>query len=66
MPSQNNWNILKTQCEQRGAVIYSSQLTGWVPVSQCETQGNLNSSTFTISNLRIYGKLKQGPETRKF
>jgi len=46
--------------EAWGAVIYSSQWTGWVPGS-CPGSGNLQASSFTVSNLRVVGKLKQGP-----
>ena len=45
----------------QGAVIYSSQWQGWVPMESCGTSGNLASSTFKISNLRITGTVLQGP-----
>lgn len=48
----------------RGAVLYSSQWTGWVPGS-CGGDGNLGASTFTVSNLRITGKVVQGSEPRR-
>merc|ERR1712110_277868 len=35
--------------------------TGWVPGS-CGGGGNLDASTFSVSNLRITGKVVQGPE----
>merc|ERR1711881_478220 len=49
---------------QYGAVIYSSQWTGWVPGS-CGGDGNLDASSFSVSNLRITGTVVQGPEPRK-
>merc|ERR1711907_791029 len=49
---------------QYGAVIYSSQWTGWVPGS-CGGDGNLGASSFSVSNLRITGTVVQGPEPRK-
>merc|ERR1711943_171586 len=49
---------------QYGAVIYSSQWTGWAPGS-CGGDGNLDASSFSVSNLRITGTVVQGPEPRK-
>merc|ERR1712083_764894 len=46
---------------QYGAVFYSSQWTGWVPGS-CGGDGNLGASSFSVSNVRIQGKVVQGPE----
>merc|ERR1711870_97605 len=46
---------------QYGAVIYSSQWTGWVP-GNCGGDGNLGASTFSVSNMRIEGKVVQGQE----
>merc|ERR1712060_689101 len=43
---------------------YSSQWTGWVPGS-CGGDGNLGASTFSVSNLKIQGKVIQGPEPRR-
>merc|ERR1739845_185961 len=48
----------------RGAVLYSSQWTGWVPGS-CGGDGNLGASTFSVSNLKIEGKVIQGSEPRR-
>merc|ERR1712241_940186 len=49
---------------QYGAVLYSSQWTGWVPGS-CGGDGNLGASTFSVSNLKIEGKVVQGSEPRR-
>merc|ERR1711972_1175073 len=49
---------------QFGGVIYSSQWTGWVPGS-CGGDGNLGASSFSVSNVRIQGKVVQGPEPNK-
>jgi len=54
-------STLVGQYQQRGAVIYSSQWVGWVPVSSCGTSGSLTDSTFRVSNLKIYGSVVQGP-----
>jgi hypothetical protein len=55
--------VIKQHHERRGAVIYSSQWTGsWVPVESCGTgPGDIGSSRFSVSNLRIYGSVVQGP-----
>jgi len=49
---------------QHGLVIYSSQWTGWVP-GTCAGDGNLGASSFSVSNLKIIGKVVQGPEPTK-
>lgn len=46
---------------QYGLVIYSSQWTGWVPGS-CGGDGVLGASSFSVQNLRIVGKVVQGPQ----
>ena len=61
VPQGSDWAKLKEQYSQRGAVIYSSQWVGWVPVPECGQSGDLNSSRFTISNLIIKGSVVQGP-----
>jgi len=47
-----------------GAVLYSSQWTGWVPGS-CGGDGNLGASSFSVSNFQIQGSVVQGPEPTK-
>jgi len=53
-----------SEMTSRGAVLYSSQWTGWVPGS-CGGDGNLGASTFSVSNLKIEGKVIQGPEPKR-
>merc|ERR1712194_250032 len=50
--------------KSRGAVLYSSQWTGWVPGS-CGGDGNLGASIFSVSNLKIQGSVIKGPEPRR-
>lgn len=52
------------QMKSRGAVIYSSQWTGWVPGS-CGGDGNLGASSFSVSNLRIKGRVVNGQAPKK-
>ncbi|OMJ65538.1 hypothetical protein SteCoe_38039 [Stentor coeruleus] len=61
-PSSSDWSTLQKQYSSNGAVIYSSQWTGWVPVESCGNSGNLHASTFSIKNLNITGSVVQGPE----
>lgn len=65
MPQSSDWNTVANTMASKGAVIYSSQWTGWVPLSSCGTTGNLASSVFSIKNLKIYGKVVQGPTPSK-
>ena len=65
-PSGSDWGTVVQHLSQRGAVIYSSQWTGWVPVDDCGTQaGDLGASTFSVKNLRVTGVVLQGPEPRQ-
>jgi len=56
-----DWSVLANWYRTKGAVIYSSQWVGWVPAPSCGTSGDLGSSRFSISNLKITGKVVSGP-----
>ena len=60
-PQASDWSAVKSAYESRGALLYSSEWTGWVPVDECGTSGDLLSSHFAVKNLRIKGKVVQGP-----
>lgn len=63
-PGGGDFETIRSTHESAGAVIYSSQWTGsWVPPPKdCGGgPGNLDGSIFTISNLKISGKVVQGP-----
>jgi len=62
-PGTQDWQSITTAYSTRGAVLYSSQWVGWVPAApNCNTaNGNLNAATMVISNLKIVGKIVQGP-----
>lgn len=65
-PSGNDWSILKSYYENKGALIYSSEWEGWVPMAdQCGAASSdpnlLSGSHFTVSNLKIVGSVVQGP-----
>merc|ERR1712203_11408 len=68
-PNASTWTVVKAAYEQQGAVIFSSQWTGFVPVKDCCSDKNcspgaesLADSKFKVSNLIISGKVVQGPE----
>lgn len=61
-PRAQDISILKQAYQSKGGVIYSSQWTGWVPVSRCGTSGDLHSSYFEVKNLVITGQVVQGPQ----
>lgn len=60
-PGNGQTHAMKTY----GAVIYSSQWVGWVPGDWCGNSGDLGSSVYTIKNLKITGKVVQGPEPKR-
>jgi hypothetical protein len=62
----NDIKIVKDTMNSHGAAIESSQWKGWVPGAQsCPGGGDLASSFFSISNLKILAKLHHGPEPTK-
>jgi hypothetical protein len=63
-PSNSDWSTVAKYYSERGAVIYSSQWAGWVPLSDCGSHGDLKSSHFSVKNLRITGSVLQGPKPR--
>jgi len=63
--SDSDREIVKNTMNSHGAAIESSQWQGWVPDSSCPGGGSLPSSKFSISNLRVYGKVNHGPEPTK-
>ncbi len=63
-PQSYDWQVLANSYSSSGAVIYSSQWTGWVPLDNCGTSGDLGSSHFSVKNLRISGSVVQGPVPR--
>lgn len=65
VPGESDWSTLAEQYSSRGAVVYSSQWTGWTPVDDCGGGGDLDSAHFSIKNLRIVGKVVQGPVPRQ-
>lgn len=65
-PTDDDWDVVKQQYTDRGAVIYSSQWVGWVPMAECsggQTKGNANdlaTSTYSIKKLKIMGSIVKG------
>jgi len=57
--------VVRETMNNKGVIVISSQWTGWVPGDGCCGAGDLDSSEFTISNLRVLGKVLHGPEPTK-
>ena len=64
-PGAADQDTMRAAYASAGAVVYSSQWTGWVPVDDCGTTGDLSSAVFKVSNLKIVGAVTQGPTPRK-
>jgi hypothetical protein len=65
--SDSNAVVVKTM-NSIGAVIESSQWFGWVPAQDSCPRGSkdqLSSSKFAVSNVRVYGTVKQGATPTK-
>jgi len=58
-------DYVKSMHESRGAVLYSSQWTGWVPVSDCGGSYDLYGSVFKLSNIVVSGTIVKGPTPNK-
>lgn len=63
--NQHSGQGLKDVMAQYGGVIYSSQWQGWVPGGSKCGSGDLGSSVFVVSNVKIRGNVVQGPEPNK-
>jgi hypothetical protein len=62
-PNATAYDVIKASHEATGAAIVSTQWEGWVPVSDCGSKpGGLDNSSFSVSNIKIAGKVVQGPE----
>lgn len=61
-PAARDAAALASTMRSRGAVLESSQWSVWVPGS-CGS-GDLGSSKFTISNVRVSGSVVHGPRPR--
>lgn len=66
----SDWNVVVNTMASKGVVLYSSQWGNWVPVESCgpaahEPSGTVDNSEFSITGLRIQGRVVQGPEPRK-
>jgi len=61
--NSNSGNGQTGVLQSKGAVIYSSQWVGWVP-GDCGG-GDLGSSVYAVKNMKITGRVVQGPEPRR-
>jgi len=67
-PDDDDYQIIKSYMENQGAVILSSQWTGWVPGNECPLGSSgadsTNGSKFAIYDLTLSGKLLRGNATK--
>jgi len=61
-PLGQDWDIIKSEMQSKGVVIYGSEWEGWVPEEWCGTAGCLECSSYSISNMVVSGSVVQGPE----
>jgi len=59
-PSSNAKGSVRDTMERVGVTFVSSQWTGWVPGAG-SVHGDLGNSEFSVSNLRVSGKVLMGP-----
>jgi hypothetical protein len=67
-PSNESNEVVVKTMNSIGAAIESSQWFGWAPAQSSCPKGrkdSLSKSHFTISNVRVMGAVKQGPEPTK-
>eukprot|EP01123_Difflugia_compressa_P001805 TRINITY_DN1226_c0_g1_i1.p1 TRINITY_DN1226_c0_g1~~TRINITY_DN1226_c0_g1_i1.p1 ORF type:complete len:245 (-),score=37.82 TRINITY_DN1226_c0_g1_i1:115-849(-) len=60
VPSNNAKQYVMDTMQKLGAMFHSTQWQGWVPGGNCGGSGDLNSSVFSVENLRVYGSVVQG------
>jgi len=65
VPSQNAKSYVQQQTQTNGLQFHSTQWVGWVPDGNCPGGGNVDYSTFSISNLIVSGSVIQGEEPTK-
>lgn len=65
VPSDKAVSYVAATMKRLGAQIQSSQWVGWVPDDNCGAAGDLDSSTFSIKNIRVSGSVVQGPTPSK-
>lgn len=65
-PDPNATAVVASTMKARGAMFHSTQWQGWEPdESGCPKGGDLKTSQFTVSNVRIYGTVVQGTEPKR-
>jgi hypothetical protein len=63
-PGSDAWAKIMSEMQSNGVILYGSEWTGWVPGDHCggPNPGDLEASSYSISNLVISGTVVQGPE----
>jgi len=65
VPSNNAKNYLAQQMTNLGVMFHSTQWVGWVPAGNCPGGGNVETSVFSIYDVKISGTVVQGSEPAK-
>jgi hypothetical protein len=60
VPSESAHKYVHDTMASVGAQIQSSQWVGWVPSGNCQGGGGLDSSTYSIKNIKVSGSVVQG------
>lgn len=60
VPSEAAHKFVHDTMSSKGAQIQSSQWVGWVPSGNCQGGGDLDSSRFSIKNIKVSGTVVQG------
>jgi len=64
-PDKQATGLVVSTMKKSGVVFVSSQWKGWVPLaSNCSSKNDLDSSSFSISNLVIRGSVVSGPKPK--
>lgn len=66
-PDGNTWSVIANEMQNKGVVLYGSEWTGWVPDEWCggPNGGDLEASSYSVTNLVVQGTVVQGPEPTK-
>lgn len=65
VPSDKAVRYVAATMKRVGAQIQSTQWVGWVPAGKCGATGDLDSSTFSVKNVRVSGSVVQGTAPSK-
>ena len=65
VPSNSAKDYVAQTINSLGVQFHSTQWQGWVPAGTCPGGGSLDSSRFSVRNLRVAGTVNHGPEATR-